>query len=241
MKLVLEIETSDIEKVHSLLKAQSEHKFVKNRIQKNINTKSVLVSKKAFWKSLVMCLLTTQQRSGEDSSVTKFLNLNPNPLEFETCCSQNDLRKYVFAVLTDAKSIRRTNNIGIELETNFIYLERTNWEIISKINSLINIDDRFLERKVATEIQENLKGIGPKQARNLLQDLGLTKYETPIDSRIIKWLKDFNFPIPLSSMALQDKEYYNYVSDILFKLSESADVKPCVLDAAIFSMFEKNR
>ena len=33
-------------------------------------------------------------------------------------------------------------------------------------------------------MSERLAGFGPKQARNLLQGLGLTRYEIPIDSRI---------------------------------------------------------
>ena len=92
---------------------------------------------------------------------------------------------------------------------------------------------------MAKLLKENLKGIGPKQSRNLLQDLGVTSYETPIDSRIIKWLNNFGFPIPLSSQALQDEHYYNFVSDILFQLCEKANIKPCILDAAVFSSFEK--
>jgi hypothetical protein len=34
------------------------------------------------------------------------------------------------------------------------------------------------------------KGVGPTQARNLLQSLGLTWYEIPLDSRVVRWLRD---------------------------------------------------
>jgi hypothetical protein len=36
---------------------------------------------------------------------------------------------------------------------------------------------------VAGYIQETFEGFGPKQSRNLLQALGLTRYEIPIDIR----------------------------------------------------------
>src|SRR3712207_8726784 len=39
-------------------------------------------------------------------------------------------------------------------------------------------------------IDDSLKGFGPKQSRNLLQGLGLTRYEIPIDIRITRWFND---------------------------------------------------
>lgn len=239
MKLTLEIENSDIERIQKILRKQSNHIFVKKRIEKNLVKKHSLVSKEDFWRSLIMCLLTTQQRSGEQSSVTRFLRLNPNPLSFKNCSRCANLGEYAIEQLTIAKGIRRTKNIAAEIEYNFDKLVKSDWEILYEINSLRDKDDRLYERQIAENVQEALKGIGPKQSRNLLQDLGLTKYEIPIDSRIIKWLNALGFPIPLSSIALQDKSYYNFVSDNIFELCERLKIKPCVLDAMIFSSFEK--
>ncbi len=95
-----------------------------------------------------------------------------------------------------------------------------------------------IERESAEYINDHLKGFGPKQARNLLQSLGLTRYEIPVDSRIIKWLNEFGFPIKLSSTGLTDKNYYNFILDGLQQLCERSGVYPCVLDAAIFSSFD---
>jgi hypothetical protein len=47
---------------------------------------------------------------------------------------------------------------------------------------LFNGATKFEERKCAEMINDTLLGFGPKQSRNLLQRLGLTKYEIPIDS-----------------------------------------------------------
>lgn len=83
-------------------------------------------------------------------------------------------------------------------------------------------------------------GLGPKQARNLLQALGMTIYEIPIDSRIADWLKKNEFPLTVCSSALQDQDYYHFVSDGIQKLCSSANVLPCVFDAAIFSSYDNN-
>jgi thermostable 8-oxoguanine DNA glycosylase len=94
------------------------------------------------------------------------------------------------------------------------------------------------ERNAAEFIDENLKGFGPKQSRNLLQSLGLTRYEIPIDSRITKWLNAFGFPVKLTADALSNREYYNFIGDGFQALCARAEIYPCVLDAAIFSSFD---
>ncbi|MBA7549614.1 hypothetical protein ES705_42104 [subsurface metagenome] len=88
---------------------------------------------------------------------------------------------------------------------------------------------------MADSIDQIFKGFGSKQARNFLQALGLTKYEIPIDSRIMNWMKNFGFSILFSPIALQDKAFYHFVSDGIQLLCEKANIYPCVLDAAIFS------
>ena len=42
-------------------------------------------------------------------------------------------------------------------------------------------------------------------------------------------------------MRLQDRNYYNFVSDGFQKLCEACDIMPCVLDAAIFSSFDDGK
>ena len=80
------------------------------------------------------------------------------------------------------------------------------------------------------------KGFGPKQSRNLLQELGLTRFEIPIDSRVTGWLnKALKFPFEVTSQALSDKHVYNLILDAVNKLCKECGTFPCVLDAAIFS------
>ena len=79
------------------------------------------------------------------------------------------------------------------------------------------------------------KGFGAIEARIFLQYLGLTKYEIPIDSVVSDWLNNFGFPVKLSTTALQDRNYYHFVSDGIQLLCKKANVYPCVIEAAIHS------
>jgi len=95
------------------------------------------------------------------------------------------------------------------------------------------------ERQAVDFVDDHFYGFGPKQSRNLLQSLGLTRYEIPIDSRIIKWLNEFGFPLRLSSPALADRPYHCFVMEGFQEICRACEVMPCVLDAAIFASFDK--
>jgi len=96
-----------------------------------------------------------------------------------------------------------------------------------------------METEAADFIDDCLHGFRSKQSRSLLHNLGLTKYETPIDSRITRWLNDFiGFPVYLSATALADLSYYKFVSEGFRELCAASDPYPCMLDAAIFSSFD---
>ena len=109
---------------------------------------------------------------------------------------------------------------------------------MKKLEFLNENQSKINERELADYLKLKLKGFGPKQSRNFLQTLGLTKYEIPIDSRIINWLNDFGFPVKLSSALLSENNYYHFVSDGIQELCEKADIYPCVFDAVVFSSFD---
>ena len=137
--------------------------------------------------------------------------------------------------------MRRGKTIGEEVEFNFKWLENGGWRIVREIvEDMTKNQTTETERKSAELIIDNLKGFGPKQSRNLLQSLGLTKIEIPVDSRIIKWLTAFGFPLKLSATALSDKNYYNFVLVGFQRICEACDIFPCVMDAAIFSSFDED-
>lgn len=240
MKVLWHIEPEDIEKVRRFYNLYRDDLVVQQRIERNLSETKPEVSKEQFWYVMVSCLLTTQQRSGPSSPVQKLIETRPFPLAYEHCVEQDDLQNYCQKTLRDFEGIRRFRRIADETSTNLAELERGLWsttlEKISKLDWASTAQD---ERRVAAFVADRFKGFGPKQSRNLLQSLGLTRYEIPIDSRVTRWLNDFGFPVRLSAWALSDPNYYNFVSEGVQELCRQSNIYPCVLDAAIFTSFDQ--
>jgi hypothetical protein len=196
MKLLWQIEDSDIQKVKSFYEAQKSNDFVLNRIERNVKKVLPQFSNELFWEAMISCLVTTQQRSGPDSSVTRFICTKPFPLNYSKCKAAVHLQNTVEKTITSFGGLRRGKSIGEEVAYNFQWLENGGWKTINDIvEDMTKHQTVATERKSAEIIIDNLKGFGPKQSRNLLQSLGLTKFEIPVDSRITKWLTAFDFPM----------------------------------------------
>jgi hypothetical protein len=239
MKLLWQVEDTDIQKVRSFYEPRKNNIFIQNRIERNVKHNIPPFSKELFWEAMISCLITTQQRSGPESAVTRFICTNPFPLGYSKCNDFDNLQILIEQTLTNFGGLRRAKTIGAEVDFNLKWLKNNGWATINKlVDDLINNPTKAVERKSAGIIIDNLKGFGPKQSRNLLQSLGLTKYEIPVDSRITKWLKNFGFPINLSATSLSDRDYYNFVMDGFQIICAACDIYPCALDAAIFSSFD---
>lgn len=136
---------------------------------------------------MVGCLLTTRQRSGPSSPVSVFGSIRPFPLRYEVAVQQNDLERYTRKVLSEFGGIRRFNRIANAATKNLDKLEAGLWnETLDTVNALNQQSGPADERKAAAFIANHFKGFGPKQSRNLLQILGVAKYEIPLDSRITR-------------------------------------------------------
>jgi thermostable 8-oxoguanine DNA glycosylase len=241
MNIKWDISENDIQKITDFVN-QHKNPFVEARIERNILRRNIHIDKDSVLKCMLMCLLTTQQRSGPDSLITVFMRQNPFPLTYSIISHVEDVEDYVRWVLQKNSLNRYINKIPAFFAINLSYLEDTKWLLLLKIESLLEDQvTKQTERIVADSIDHSFKGFGSKQARNFLQALGLTKYEIPIDSRITNWLNDFAFPVTLSATALQEKAYYHFVSDGIQLLCEKANIYPCVLDAAIFSSFDNGQ
>ena len=240
MNISWEIQDVDIKKINNFVALQINNPFVQRRIKQNIQKIRPEITKEHFWRVLVGCLLSTQQRSGPESKVNQFINFLPFSLTLELCsANKENLVAFVHATLTNFGGIRRTSRIAEEVSTNFQWLEKDGWNSIFHIIRQVEQEQTPQQERIAVRLmQEYFAGFGPKQSRNLLQELGLTKYEIPIDSRITKYLNSFGFPITLSASALSDENYYSFVLDGIQQLCKAANVEPCVLDAAIFSSFD---
>jgi thermostable 8-oxoguanine DNA glycosylase len=238
MKIIWDISTEDIQKVKKQVR-ENKNAFVFNRQNKNIDRNGIKISKDVVIATMISCLLTSQQRSGPKSDVGKFLNIVPFPITYENIKSTNNISKYTKEILKSNNLNRYINRISLFFANNINKIEVNNWEIIDILKELANTDSKEKERQIADQLADEFQGFGPKQSRNFLQAIGLTRYEIPIDSRITNWLNRFGFPVPLSSSPLGDKGYYHFVLDGIQELCKQADIYPCMLDAAIFSSYDK--
>lgn len=239
MKINWEISQADLEKVKKVV-ADNENAFVSARRLRNVQRQNIVLNKNALIKTMIMCLLTSQQRSGPNSLVGRFLRLAPFPITIQKLKATKNVEEFIKYTLRQNSLTRYVNRISTFFASNHRKLVESNWTIIKKLEDLKISDSKTTERKVADNLANEFAGFGPKQARNFLQALGLTKYEIPIDSRIITWLNDFGFPVTLASAPLGDKGYYHFVLDGIQELCQKAEIYPCILDAAIFSSFDKN-
>lgn len=229
----------DIDSVRSIVNQYSSHPMVNDRVARNLADVRPPVARDRFWRAMVASLLTTQQRSGPDSAVARFINTKPFPLGYEMSLGRKQPRKYFADVLSRFGGIRRYDRIAEELTEDLTRLEGGLWgEIATVTETLRSSFNRPTEVAASDFIDEKLVGFGPKQARNLLQGLGLTRYEIPIDSRITRWLNDLGFPLHLSAAGLADRDYYKFVMEGVFQLCQASGVYPCIFDAAVFSSFD---
>lgn len=240
MRLTWIIDEADVRYVHEFVSAWSADEFVKLRYQRNLGEPRPRVTRDAIWMALAGCLLTTQQRSGPGTPVHRFLELTPFPLGYGVCKLRVDLEAYARSQFLGFGGIRRWTIIPQQLKANLERLEAGLWgEVLDIVEGLNATHEPSAERQVAHFLDKALQGLGPKQSRNLLQWVGVGRYEIPIDSRITKWLNRHLLTFTLSANMLSDEAYYDMVSDGIQALCERVGVYPCILDAAVFASYDK--
>lgn len=243
---------AEIETVQCIVTDHKEDPFVQSRRLKNVEPSEVTISAEGFWKAHLTALLTSQQRSGPDSHVFEFVKSEIEDLCLEQCRETNDVSQFVSKKLEEHGGIRFHNNIGEACEKNLRRLDSGRWDSLWKeFGDLVNArrreptdGDYAAERQVATFLADEFAGeglhrIGPKQARNLLQIQGLTRYETPLDSRITKWVNEnLDLPYEISGGGLNHSEYYHFTMDLVQNVCLDSKVLPCMFDAAVFASYD---
>ena len=238
MNISWEISEIDILRIKNVID-QNDNAFVKRRWKRNVEKENVIIDQNIIIRVMLLCLLTSQQKSGPNTLVGKFLRLKPFPINIESLNQTTDMNLYIKDILKQNGLTRMIDRITGFFVDNIVKIENDYWKIIPELYELKGSQTKEAEREFADYLNELLSGFGPKQSRNFLQTLGLTKYEIPIDSRIIKWLNKYEFPFILSASLLSDKGYYHLVSDGIQSLCSKAEVYPCILDAAIFSSYDQ--
>ncbi|WKW11737.1 hypothetical protein Strain138_000999 [Pseudogemmatithrix spongiicola] len=239
MRLAWHVTATDVRRIKTLMAAANGLPIIEARRRRNLATQRPRISLAGFWHGLCGALLTTQQKAGPNSAVTRLLATRPFPLSIRRVEAERNVAPFVTRTLKEFGGIRRSTVIGRELATNYRSLSGGLWdEIDPMLARLTTHVSAEYERDVANFLADQLLGIGPKQSRNLLQGIGLTRYEIPLDSRLAKWLNDFGFPVKLNATALADRYYYQFVSDGVQALCKAANVAPCLFDAAVFASFD---
>jgi len=240
MQLVWKISARDARRIEAFVRERRRHPFVQLRIKRNIRKERPPVNIDRFWHAMWVGLLTTQQKSGPGSSVRRFLRQKPFALTHRRCARTDSPEDLIRSTLTDFRGIRMADTIAERATENLCYLDEGGWkETLPQLRRLEGKHKLVTERRVAAHLASAFVGLGPKQSRNVLQFMGLTRHEIPLDSRMTKWLNVFGFPLNLSANALSDPSYYEFVSDGVQALCKRAGVYPCILDAAVFSSFDE--
>lgn len=246
MKINFEFTDQDILIIRDMVKKYQNHSFSEKRKKNNLSEEIPSRSREKIWWTLVMCLLTSQQRSSSGSPISRFLFANPFPITLNKLGAVKNIETFTRQELESIGGIRFAPRIAEYVKVNLDSLNSGEWDTLERHFQILleqrkhpPVPEHYLaEREAARYINETFKGFGPKQSRNFWQDLGLTRYEFVLDSRFSKWLKHIGFPIPISPNSLGDEDFYCFLSDILRDLCVRAEVLPCILDAAIFSSYE---
>jgi len=249
-----EFSEAEISNVRGIVDEQQNNSFVQKRREQNVVEAEIEMTADQFWNAHLAALLTSQQRSGPESHVSQFLKEEIHTVSLDQCRDAESIGEYVSETLEEHGGIRYYNNIGEACKRNLERLDTGGWEELwDELGKLIERrkreprdSDYAVEREAATYLSEEfasegLHRVGSKQARNILQILGLSRFKIPLDSRITKWLNaNLELPYYVSGSGLSNPEYYHFILDIVQDSCSTADVLPCIFDAAVFSSYDTN-
>ena len=240
MKALWEISETDVKRWGDFVKEHENKPLPVQRYQRNVLRKNLDITKNSVWRAIVGCQVTTQQRSGPGSNVERFLGSHSPILDPLSCRKAVNLNKLIASECAKA-GLRRGNKISSYLARIFGYLEAGGWcALMDQLETLFSHTTVKKERAVVSYIlsERNFPGLGEKQARNFIQWLGLSRYEIPIDSRVLKCMRKLGINFVPGATALGDEDVYLFVQGALQELAKRIGIYPCQLDACIFASFD---
>ncbi len=210
------------------------------RRHRNVRRNDIQLTKDEVWRVLFGCQVTTQQRSGPKSKASLFLASDSPALKIAECRKAKSVSALVSAECKNA-GLRRDKIISENMNKIFTSLESGGWvNLIAKLKTLLLNTSIKKERQVVSYLLAGKKfpGLGQKQARNFIQWLGLSRYEIPLDSRILKKISELGATFVPTGSALTDEAVYLFVQSGLQQIAKILDIYPCELDACIFASFD---
>jgi thermostable 8-oxoguanine DNA glycosylase len=236
MKPVWEINKTTLQRWRKFVVSNIKNDLVVDRQRRNVGRKDIDLSKSSLWKVFVGCQVTTQQRSGPNTPVSRFMSSASPALNYHACRREPSVQGELKRELA-AAGLRRAPTISKNLTRILEELEDGEWKILLRhLSTLESNTTKGKEQKVAEYLQlGKYPGLGPKQSRNFIQWIGLSRYEIPLDSRVLKKLKELGCSFVPRAVALSDETVYRFVQSGLQQIAYELDIYPCVLDACIFS------
>ena len=254
-KILRYIKPSHIKQVVKGQKGKPVFEALTKDWKKNLDKRKRPITKEVFWCKMVHARLTSQNKA---ELVQEFMEIKPFLLTYESVRSERDVEDFI-AETVQRKRIGKYKRIGEDLATNLAWLEKGDgWKQaldgcnrLTKLTATTDEKERQkIERAVANYIEDTFsarrnqghgRGFGPKQSRNLPQMLGLTRYETPIDSRVRNWLNRHLPPdARLDRRILSNRKRYECLLDDIQKLCRKAQIYPRIFDAAVVSAMDRS-
>jgi hypothetical protein len=236
-----------IDAVRKIVEAKRQDPFFKRRHERNVKNPPHHFSRDQFWNQMIVCICTSVQKSGPKSRVSKFVREEPFPLRLVVCVEHNNLRQFAERILR-SRGLRFGPKLAMQIEANMNWLEDGGWTTVEEqfgnlaalFRSAASPQQRIAaERRAARTVMGRnggLIGVGPKQARNLWQCLGVTQYEIPLDSRVSNWLNALPSSFGIETSKLYTSiPYYEAKMTHIQVICALAGVLPCEFDAAVFA------
>lgn len=208
------------------------HPFVLERIENSLNEKKRPdIDINLFWSTLIEIINATQAKSEELINSTNDTDYKIKKWDSIKGISHDELRELAYTEFMDRNIDKYSQNNARYAVSNRNFIKKQGEEkILKKINSC-EVGNSSSEEKTCVFLQK-LKGIGPKQSRSILQYLGLSHYQVPIDSSVLKQLELSG--IDITDAKLDKERDYQETQTVIWNISKELNVLPCVFDAIGF-------
>ena len=110
--------------------SQRKRVFVVNRIQRNVNGPLPPMDRETIWLTMMMCLLSSVQRSNPDSPITRFLLSKPFPISLSACTSAADVESFAREKIAGFGGIRFAPKISKQISHNLAKLQNGGWKTL---------------------------------------------------------------------------------------------------------------
>lgn len=199
----------------------------------NIDTprKDLRIDEEIFWEKLVMGIVTSNVRN--NAAFRKKLK-DSNILKYEVVKKELKDREGIAERLKEYKIGRYQRN-STALMTNMERLDN-NWQETERRLKTLQYDTTLeKERKVAKYLADLYLQIGPKQSRNIIQMLGLSRYVVPLDSRMDETINEYGgIVLPEVQNPYSRENYYMDIEDQINDLCVELYIYPCFFDACVY-------